>query len=145
MTLDQADELLVTYLSDNWTETPIAWPNVEPRNWTEAGQPLLPDGTDDYIAVRGMGLGSQTITVDGSCIRYTGQLFIASCVKDGTGVRRAKSHLTGILELLENETLSGPDGSVRLGTITGPVGYSSANGWYVEEVGLLYHFERYTP
>jgi hypothetical protein len=31
-----------------------------------------------------------------------------------------------------------------MGTLTGPVGYSAENGWYVEEVGILFNYERFT-
>jgi hypothetical protein len=30
-----------------------------------------------------------------------------------------------------------------MGTITGPTGYPSENGWYVEEFAILFAFERF--
>lgn len=143
MTFDEADQIIATHLDTNWVTTPIAWPNVEPRDFQTVGQPLLPLGETDYIAIRTTGLGSRTVTVPGTCIRYSGQLFVASCVKAGTGVRLAKERLGELSSLLENATLRGTPGVVRLGTLTGPVAYTTSNGWYVEEIGIMYHFERF--
>lgn len=143
MTFEEADELLAQYLDTNWDVTPIAWPNVEPRNFQAPGYPLLPMGEADYVAVRTTGAGSKTITVPGSCLRYTGQLFLAVCVKEGTGVRVAKEYLSSLAGLLENATIRGSAGAVRLGNLSGPVSYTTPNGWYVEEIGVLYSFERF--
>lgn len=139
-----SDKVLTEYLAANWTTTPISWPNIEGRNYSAAGHPLLPAGDDDYIALRTHGAGSRTVTVNGSCIRYASQLFVAVCVKEGTGVRGARGHLDSLVNLLENKTLSGISGTVRMGTITGPVDYTAPNGWFVTEIGILYFYERYT-
>jgi hypothetical protein len=72
-----------------------------------------------------------------------GQLFVAVCVKEGTGVRTAKGYVDLLVELLENQTLTNADGDVRMGTITGPTGYPSENGWYVEEFAILFAFEKF--
>jgi hypothetical protein len=144
MTYSDADKLISEYLAAHWTTTPIAWPNIEPRSFVPIGQPMLPMGTADYIALRSHGTGSQTITVDGGCIRYSGQLFCGVLVKEGTGVRTAKGYIDTLVALLENKTIreSGA-GAVRMGTITGPTGYPAASGWYVEEFAIMYYFERF--
>lgn len=144
MTYTEADKLISEYLASQWTTTPIAWPNIEPRSFVPIGQPLLPMGTSDYVALRSQGVGSQTITVDRSCVRYAGQLFVAACVKEGTGVRTAKGYVDELVDLLENRTLKGSGGVVRLSTLTGPTGYPAPNGWYCEEFAVMYYFERYT-
>ena len=143
MNLADADKILTEYLAANWTTTEIAWPNIEGRDFSAAGHPLLPTGTADYVALRTHGTGSRTVTVDGRCIRYSSQLFVAVCVKEGTGVRAARGHLDGLILLLENKTLSGNSGTIRMGTITGPVDYVAPNGWFVSEVGIMYFYERY--
>jgi hypothetical protein len=142
MTLDDADKLISSYLSSQWTTTPLAWPNLDPRSFSTVGQPLLPQGTAAYVALRSIGRGSKTVTVPGTCIRYSGQLFIASCVKENTGVRQAKVTLSGLIALIENVTLRGSTGILRFGSFTGPACYSTPEGWYVEEIGALYQFER---
>jgi hypothetical protein len=144
MNYSDADKLISEYLAANWTTTPIAWPNIEPRSFVPIGQPMLPMGTADYVALRSQGAGSRTVTVDGSCIRYSGQLFVAICVKEGTGVRTAKGHIDALVEILENVTIKAAEGAVRMGTLTGPTGYPSGNGWYCEEFGIMFTFERYT-
>ena len=144
MNHEQADKLITEYLSDHWTTTPIVWPNLEPREFTAIGQPLLPRGNKDYVALRSHGTGSQTITVTGSCVRYSGQLFVSACVKEGTGVRLAKGYVDELVEMLENKTLKNADGAVRMGNITGPAAYPAPNGWFVHEFSILFYFERFT-
>jgi hypothetical protein len=139
----QADKLITEYLTANWSTTPIVWPNLEPRDYSAVGQPLLPRGTTDYVALRSHGTGSQTITVTGSCVRYMGQLFVAVCVKEGTGVRTAKGYVDSLVDLLENQTLTNADGDVRMGTISGPTEYPSENGWFVSEFALMFAFEKF--
>ncbi|MCO5761594.1 MAG: DUF4128 domain-containing protein [Chromatiaceae bacterium] len=144
MTYTDADRLIQEYLAANWTTTQIAWPNVEPRSFVPIGQPLLPMGTSDYIALRSHGTGSQTITVNRKCVRYTGQLFVAVCVKEGTGVRTAKGHTDTLVNLLENKTITEHGtGDVRMNTITGPTEYPAPNGWFVIEFAIMYAFERF--
>lgn len=144
MNFSQSDKIITEHLAANWTTTPISWPNIEGRNYSAVGQPLLPAGTADYIALRSHGAGSRTVTVDGSCIRYSSQLFVAVCVKEGTGVRTAKGNVDTLVALLENATLRGNSGSVRMNNITGPTEYSAPNGWYVIEFAVMYHYERFT-
>ena len=90
MTLEQADALIATYLSSNWTATLIAWENVDPRAFSMPGQPLLPDGTADYLQVRSYEVSNRTVTIPAHCIRSHVQLQISVCVKAGSGVRKAK-------------------------------------------------------
>jgi hypothetical protein len=143
MTPVQAEALLYTYLSANWTATKIAWQNVEPRDFTSPSQPLLPEGTDDYIAVRVMLVNSTTITMPANCIRYRGQLMVGVCVKENTGTRTAKNRLSSLVELLENATISDVNGSLRIGNMAGSLGYPAPNGWYVEDSSFMFTFERF--
>lgn len=143
MTYTEADKLISEYLASQWTTTPIAWPNIEPRSFVPIGQPLLPMGNSDYVALRSQGAGSQTITVSRTCVRYAGQLFVAVCVKEGTGVRTAKGYVDTLVGLLENRTLKGSGGVVRLSTLTGPTEYPSPNGWFTVEFAMTYYFEQF--
>lgn len=146
MNLSQADKAISKFLVDNWVETPIVWENVESKAFFQPGQPLVPYSDTDYIAVRSIGRGSTTLTVPALCTRGAGQLFIASCVKAGTGVRTAKRRLDTLIELMENSVIRGQDGAgtVRFGNYTGPVSYIAPNSWFVEEVAFLYWFERFS-
>lgn len=144
MNFAESDKIITEYLAANWTATEISWPNIEGRDYSAAGHPLLPAGDADYIALRTHGAGSRTVTVDGSCIRYSSQLFVAVCVKENTGVRAAKGHVDSLVNLLENKVLSGTSGSIRMSNITGPAEYAAPNGWYVIEFGVMYFYERFS-
>ncbi|NCC40465.1 MAG: hypothetical protein EOM21_13615 [Gammaproteobacteria bacterium] len=143
MTLEDADALIATYLSTHWTTTPIAWANVDPRAFSQPGQPLLPDGTADYVQVRSYLVSNRTVTVPAHCIRSHVQLQISVCVKAGTGVRKAKKHLSDLVKLLENATIGSSGAHIRIGTLIGAAGYFSDNGWYIEDAAFPFYFERY--
>jgi hypothetical protein len=145
LNLEQADAALAAYLVANWTATPIAWENVEARGWTTAGQPLLPEGTADFIAVQLYPVADIQITVPGTCHRTAVAVQIAVCVKAGTGSRIAKRHLSSLVALLGNLTLPTANGDLRISNMTGSGGYLAENGWYVMEAAFAGHFERFTP
>ena len=69
MRIDEAEETVYQILAQNWSLTPLAWHNVDARNYTLPGQPLLPDGTEDYLAVRLDIHAATTLTVP--CLLYT--------------------------------------------------------------------------
>lgn len=146
MTFAEAEETIYQALAQNWTSTPIAWHNVDPRNFSDPGQPLLPDGTDDYLAVRVDLHGGKTITVPGHCIRYAGQLSVGVCVRERTGTRQAKAYLDDLAGLLENHRLVSSYGSLLVSPLANQGDYFTENGWYVLEAAFPIHFERYlTP
>jgi hypothetical protein len=143
MNIDDAEELIYTYLNANWTDTKIAWQNVDAKDYSSPSQPLLPEGTDDYIDVRMNVFTSRTVTIPANCIRYTGQLLVGVCVKENTGTRVAKGHLASLVNLLENATITGVSGDLRIGNMTGSLGYAAPNGWYVEDSSFMFTFERH--
>jgi len=144
MTLSGADKVISEFLAANWTQTPVSWPNIEGRNYAVAGYPLLPEGTSDYVAVRTTGAGSRTITVPGRCIRTSAQIFFAACVKEGLGQRKALEYIDDLIALFENARLTSPEGTVRMSNYTGPAGYPAPNGWFVQEIGVMFYFERFS-
>lgn len=139
-----ASRLIAQHLVTNWTSTPLVWENTSPLNFNAAGQPLLPAGEVDYVAVRDIGRGSQTITVPAACTQVSRQLFLAACVKAGTGTRKAQTMVDDLIALFENTVLRGDagEGVVRFQDYTGPATYLAPNGWYVAEVGFMFHFEK---
>jgi hypothetical protein len=143
MDLEQADALIDTHLATHWTTTPIAWANVEPRAFSQPGQPLLPDGTADYVQVRTYLVSNRTVTVPAHCIRSHMQLQVSVCVKAGKGDRKAKKHLSDLVILLENATIGASGAHIRIGTLIGSAGYFSDNGWYIEDAAFPFYFERY--
>lgn len=135
--------LLESYIGTNWSDTPVAYENVDARNWTEVGQPLLPDGTEDYLAVRQHIQKSEYITVPGTCRRYFGTLYTGIMTRDGTGTRNAEGHAKKLIELFEGIEISSPDGMLRMWSLTGSHKYRPAEGWYAIELAFNFSFERY--
>ncbi len=143
MRVDEAESALYRLLASHWTATPLAWHNVDERNFGEPGQPLLPDGDQDFVSVRLDVFASQTLTVPANCIRYSGQLALGICVKERTGTRQAKTYLADLADLLENQTLGHVGGHLRLSTLSNTADYFAENGWYVLEATFALYFERY--
>jgi hypothetical protein len=144
--IGEADALLSTYLSTHWSETPLAWTNVEPRAWASPGQPLLPEGDDDYVVVDIDLIANRNITVPVGCIRSSGQIRLGVCTKQGGGTRVAKNRLSRLVELLENVTIKSTTGEVlRVRNLVTAAGYTAANGWYVEEAAFAFYYERHQP
>lgn len=144
MNISDASAVLENYLTVAWTATPIAYENVEARNWSEIGQPLLPDGDSDYIAIRSQVVNSRTLTVPGTCRRYEGVLFVGVAVRDGTGTRVADTYAAQLVTLLEGKELPSTTGMLRLWNLGGSVKYRPTTGWYVNELSFSFSFERYT-
>jgi hypothetical protein len=143
MNAPEAEEAIYTALSQNWTSTPLAWRNVDPRNFSDPSQPLLPDGTTDYLSVRVDVFSGETLTVPGHCIRYVGQLSVGICVRERTGTRQAKTYLADLSDLLENRRIVSADGSLMVSPLSNQGDYFTENGWYVLEAAFPIHFERY--
>lgn len=137
-------QLIETTLATTWSVTPIAYENVDARNQTQVGQPLLPAGTADYLAVRVVLDTSRAVTVPGRCRRYTGTLYLALCVMSGQGSRQLATYLDQLNALFDGTTLNGSAGLVRFSGLTFSRKYAPAEGWYVHEVGFSFAFERDT-
>lgn len=138
----QASTALQVYLNSNWSATPLAFNNVEERNWTAVGQPILPEGDSDYVTLRTHIPSSTYITVPGHCRRYFGTLFLAVAVRKGTGTRTMETYITDLIALFEGKTLSTADGELRVWTLTGNAEYE-LNDWFVNEIAFGFSFERF--
>lgn len=143
MQYGEAPRLLQTYLSENWTATPLAYTNVDGRYWSEVGQPVLPTGEEDYITVRTHIFHSEFITVPGTCRRYHGTLFLAAATRKGSGTRALETYISDLIALLEGKTLSNTDGGeLRVWTLTGNAEYAIED-WFINEIALGFSFERF--
>lgn len=146
MTISDAEEAVYGALESLWTQTPIAWRNIDPRNYSDPSQPLLPDGEVDYVSVSVDIFSATTLTVPGNCIRYAGQVALGICVPERTGTRTAKTYLAQLCSLLENQRLRTEAGTVTVSPLSNQGSYVAENGWYVLEASFPLHFERYlTP
>jgi hypothetical protein len=143
MTITDAEESIYAYIASVWEVTPLAWRNVDPRNYGDPSQPLLPDGEADYVSVGVDIFSATTLTVPGNCIRYTGQATFGVCVPERTGTRVAKTYVSQLCDLLENQRLRSSDGSLAISTLSNQVSYWTENGWYVVEAAFPIYFERY--
>lgn len=143
MDILSAQTLLETYFNTNWTATPVVYENVEARNWTATGQPLLPEGETSYVTFRTEYGRTEFITVPGRCRRQHGVLYPAVCVRTATGTRTALTYAKDLVALLEGKELEATDGVLRLRSMGGTQKYRPSEGWLVVEMAFNFSFERY--
>lgn len=144
MTIVEAAKLLQTYLLANWVSTPLAFHNVDDREFAEVGQPILPTGTEDYVTIRTHVYRSQLITVPGHCRRYFGNLYLALSTRKGEGTRGLEGMMDQLISLLEGKTLRDDDDNLlRVWTLIGNAEYT-VDDWLVSEVAFGFSFERFT-
>jgi len=103
--LVQAETTIQAYLSQRWTATPVVYPNVLPANFAAPGQPLIPEGDVDYIALRHEFTQAQFITVPARCSRYSGYLYLTVSVRRETGTRALSTHCSELIELFSGQEL----------------------------------------
>lgn len=143
MNLLEAEALIQTYLSSNWTATKIAYPNVLPADFSAPGQPLLPEGDSDYIAIRYQFENSRFITVPGNCRRYTGTIQPTIFVRRQTGTRTLATHANSLINLFEGKEVKNTGGGLlRVWGLTGSIELTY-DDWYARELAFAASFERY--
>ena len=143
MNLIEAESLIQVYFSENWSATKVAYPNVLSADFAAIGQPLLPEGEEDYVAVRHIFDQSRFITVPGTCRRYTGAIQPTVFVRRHTGTRNLLSHCSPLIELLEGREITNPGGGLlRVWGLTGSIELAY-DDWYAREMSFSASFERY--
>jgi hypothetical protein len=143
MNILEAETLIETYLAANWTRTPVTYPNVSPLDYSAVGQPLLPKGSKDYIALRYSFEQSEFITVPGTCRRYHGSISITIFVRRQTGSRKLSDYANDLISLFEGKEISNSSGQLlRVWGLTGSIGLTY-DDWYARELAFSASFERY--
>ena len=143
MNLLDAETLIQTYLSSNWTTTKVAYPNVLPADFSAPGQPLLPEGNADYIALRYQFDQSRFITVPGNCRRYTGNIQPTIFVRRQTGTRTLATYANSLIDIFEGKEITDSTGGVlRVWGLTGAIELTY-DDWYARELTFAASFERH--
>jgi hypothetical protein len=140
-----AKRMLETYMQTNWIHTPVAYENVNEENTAVPGEPLLPDGTQNYIAIRVHHTYTATITVPAYRFRNNGILFCAVCVLDGTGTQESDRLSDLLIDLLESKEIPGLEGLLRIHNIAGTPIYRPSPNWFVTEPMFNFSFDRCRP
>jgi hypothetical protein len=143
MELRGARKVLEEYLSAQWTYTPIHWQNVEALNLGSPLQPVLPQGTTDYIRVDIDLVGSEAITVPGTCRRRYGQLVFSVFVKENKGAGLADDYIDKLIGLFEYKTLGTSGDRLRVHNVTGHVNYYVDSGWFVSQSRMAFDFNKF--
>jgi len=115
------------FIEAGWTDTPIAWENIEPRSPADAS--LLYEGTVPYIYVQVQVSEVVAISVPLNCKRYFGEVLVDIHIPEGTGSRQAAIYTDTLNALLQYKVL---DYNIRLKQfirVGGP--YQLREGWSV--------------
>lgn len=129
MSFEQATNDLRTYLNDNWTATPISWPNVE-------FEP--PEPPDDFLKFNTQDASSTKLEVGKSGMsEYPGVLFLGINVPAGSGRRQAKKYQDDLRNLFEFENIGIVDVRNFQPTV---VGKSEDGIWWQENANFGFRF-----
>jgi hypothetical protein len=97
MSFEQATKDLRTHFHDNWSKTPISWPNVE-------FEP--PNPPDDFIKFNTQDGSSTKLEVGKSGMSsYPGVLFLGINVPAGSGRGQVKKYQDDIRDIFEFESI----------------------------------------
>lgn len=140
----QASQLIETYLSTNWTATKLAYENVDPRDWSATGTPLLTKGTNSFVRLYKQFATSEPVTVNRSCRRYYGFLHTLIHTKEGIGARTAETHAESMITLIEGKEISDANGTLRFWDMIQNSRYWIDGGWFVIDLSFKFSFEKYT-
>lgn len=98
-------ELLETTIQSNW-DTPIAWPNVESRDHSLPGSPLLSEGNKNYISFSVDITKTEAVEIPLGFIRYHGYINVDLYIKEGVGTRKAESLIDSLNDLFQYRIIS---------------------------------------
>ena len=140
MKINDARRAIETYLNTNWTETPIDFENVESRDLSLAGQPLLWEGQNPFLAFDLDIIGSRQISAYPACMRFNGSIDLKVCVKEGTGPGYSTELCDDLLALFQDKVLYHSTEEIRVGTASGPIDYVTSAGWYVQQLQFPFFF-----
>lgn len=127
MSLAQVEQTIMEYIDANWTVTPFSYVGIPWKNLSLPGQPLLEDGSDDFVIFEIIPGDSFPVSVPLNCVRRTGFLSAAVYVQEDTGSRQAKTYLDQLNSLFEYKTLPG---DVRMKNFLDDGAYM-ADGWAI--------------
>lgn len=100
----QITQLIEETLQAGWVSTQIGWANVENRDQTIAGSPLLSEGTNSYIDFSVDFTGSSAIEIPLGYIRYHGYINVDIYTKEGVGTRSAEGIVDDLNDLFQYRT-----------------------------------------
>lgn len=129
MSFKQAETDLRTYFNDNWTATPISWPNVS----FEPAEPPAP-----FIKYNIQDAASSKLEVGRSGMsEYPGVLFFGINIPAGNGRNLVKKYQDDLRELFEFENI----GIVSVREFQpATVGRSDDGLWWQENANFVFRF-----
>lgn len=113
MTPSDASRVVETLFADQWTLTPVVYENTPAKNFNEAGQPSLFDGSSVFIALEISPGYSRPITIPVGCVRRAASLLITVYVPRNTGSRSVDDVVSALVLLLQYKEYVDSTGTLR--------------------------------
>ena len=137
-TYQSAENTITLQFGDNWSYTPVAYPNVKAINETLSGGPELGIGQDPFIAVEIIYSTSPAIEVGTNPLKRTfGNILVEFYTKEDSGSLQNRINLDHLAALFEYKTIE--DISFRDITV---MRSGVKNGWYITPAMVRFYFYR---
>ena len=133
---------LEEFVADNWVDTPYNHRGLPAKNLSLPQQPLLADGTLDYVIFDVIIESAVTITVPSECIRHSGFLQADIYVKEDTGRRQAMKYIDSLKSLFSYTRISG---TLRMYEYLNSGSFEDRNGWVIYVCQWPFETEDYNP
>lgn len=137
MTPSDASRVIETLFNDVWTQTPVVFENTPARDWAEAGQPALSDGTTPYIELEISAGYAAPITIPTGCVRRYANLSIAIMIPRDSGARQGDDIFTALQALLQFKEFVDASGTLRFKGVSSITRNVLVNEW-VRSVALAF-------
>jgi hypothetical protein len=137
-TYQSAEDTITSQFGNNWSYTPVAYPNAPAINETVSGRPELGIGQDPFIAVEIIYSTSPAIEVGASPLKRTfGNILVEFYTKEDTGSLQNRINLDRLAAMFEYKTIE--DISFRDITV---MQSGTQNGWYITPAMVRFYFYR---
>ena len=133
---------LEEYVAANWTDTPYGHRGLPAKNLSLPNQPLLADGSLDYVIFDVIIESAVTITVPSECVRPTGFFAADIYVKEDTGKRQAMKYIDSLNQLFSYQRISG---TLRMYEYLNSGSFEDRNGWVIYACQWPFETENYSP
>lgn len=138
ITYDQALKTIQSQFQTNWTYTPVAYDNVEPRDFSDPVQPLLSDLQTPYIGVKVLFEESYAAETGPNAIKRTwGSIETSFFTRLSSGASTNSANIDNLSNLFEYKVIGGIVFKELM--VLTPI---PTKGWYVTPTLLRFYFNR---
>jgi hypothetical protein len=137
-TYRSAEDTITSQFGDNWSYTPVAYPNAPAIDGTISARPELGIGENPFITVEVLYNTSPAVEVGTNPLKRTfGNVFVEFYTKVNSGSLQNRINLDYLAAMFEYQTIE----DISFRDITVMPSYPK-NGWYITPAMVRFYFYR---